>query len=130
MIQSNALQIPLKDESVQCVVTSPAYWRLRDYGTATWEGGRNGCDHKPAVEPRKNRNRNGLTGGLEYMASQEPSYNETCGKCGAKRIDSQLGLEKTPDCGMRGFMRIKNNLTGDQKRRVAQWLSGEGNHDE
>jgi len=28
----------LDDESVQCVVTSPPYWGLRDYGTATWEG--------------------------------------------------------------------------------------------
>ena len=24
------------DGSVQCVVTSPPYWGLRDYGTATW----------------------------------------------------------------------------------------------
>jgi len=29
----------LPDESVQCVVTSPPYWGLRDYGTAEWEGG-------------------------------------------------------------------------------------------
>ena len=33
----------LDDESVQCVVTSPPYWGLRDYGTATWEGGDEGC---------------------------------------------------------------------------------------
>ncbi len=31
MIQANSLNIPLKDESVQCVVTSPPYWGLRDY---------------------------------------------------------------------------------------------------
>ena len=29
----------LEPESVQCVVTSPPYWGLRDYGTGTWEGG-------------------------------------------------------------------------------------------
>src|SRR3990167_5255317 len=29
----------LPDESVHCVVTSPPYWGLRDYGTASWEGG-------------------------------------------------------------------------------------------
>src|SRR5262249_43320501 len=28
----------LPAESVQCVVTSPPYWGLRDYGTASWEG--------------------------------------------------------------------------------------------
>ncbi len=32
IIQANALQIPLANESVQCVVTSPPYWGLRDYG--------------------------------------------------------------------------------------------------
>ena len=37
--------LPLKDGSVQCVVTSPPYWGLRDYGTATWAGGDVGCDH-------------------------------------------------------------------------------------
>jgi len=32
--------------SVNCCVTSPPYWGLRDYGTATWEGGDTGCDHQ------------------------------------------------------------------------------------
>lgn len=29
----------LQAESIQCVVTSPPYWGLRDYGTGSWEGG-------------------------------------------------------------------------------------------
>lgn len=37
VMQGDALHLPLADESVQCVVTSPPYWGLRDYGTATWE---------------------------------------------------------------------------------------------
>ncbi len=32
LIRGNALRIPLADESVQCCVTSPPYWSLRDYG--------------------------------------------------------------------------------------------------
>lgn len=32
LIQGNSLHIPLKDESVQCCVTSPPYYGLRDYG--------------------------------------------------------------------------------------------------
>ena len=32
IIQSDARQIPLQDESVQCVITSPPYYGLRDYG--------------------------------------------------------------------------------------------------
>ncbi len=32
ILNGDASHIPLKDESVQCVVTSPPYWGLRDYG--------------------------------------------------------------------------------------------------
>ena len=31
--------------SVQCCVTSPPYYGLRDYGTAQWDGGDVRCDH-------------------------------------------------------------------------------------
>ena len=32
IVNANALHIPLKDKSIQCCVTSPPYWGLRDYG--------------------------------------------------------------------------------------------------
>jgi DNA modification methylase len=35
----------LPDNSVDCCVTSPPYWGLRDYGTAKWIGGDINCDH-------------------------------------------------------------------------------------
>ena len=35
----------LDGKSVQCVVTSPPYWGLRDYGTAKWKDGDDNCDH-------------------------------------------------------------------------------------
>ncbi len=46
IIQASAAAIPLPDESVHCVVTSPPYWGLRSYGTPpqVW-GGDLGCDH-------------------------------------------------------------------------------------
>lgn len=34
LTQADALNIPLRDKSVQCVVTSPPYWGLRNYGVA------------------------------------------------------------------------------------------------
>jgi DNA modification methylase len=34
LIQADARSIPLRDGCVQCVVTSPPYWGLRDYGVA------------------------------------------------------------------------------------------------
>ena len=38
----------LPDESVDCVVTSPPYFGLRDYGTGEWVGGDPNCDHEAA----------------------------------------------------------------------------------
>ena len=38
LIQADARQIPLADGCVQCVVTSPPYFGLRDYGTANQIG--------------------------------------------------------------------------------------------
>jgi len=98
VIQANALHIPLKDESVQMVCTSPPYWGLRDYGTATWEGGKNGCDHK-VKSARNDAGRVNIDGfhGSSDGDKGDINYSEVCGKCGAKRIDNQLGLEKTPE---------------------------------
>lgn len=88
----------MPDESVNCVVTSPPYWGLRDYKTATWDGGDEGCDHKRASQPRNERPLGSFhSGSDENNDSREPSYKGICGKCGAKRIDQQLGLEATPE---------------------------------
>ncbi len=109
----------LPAESVHCVVTSPPYWGLRDYGTAIWEGGDAACDHsitRPAV--RK------LSGGCASWSTREASLvsRDVCRKCGARRIDRQLGLEATPSCGGSGLMRIRRALTKDQKERVVQTI--------
>ena len=42
---ARAVMAEMPAESVHCVVTSPPYWGLRDYGTATWDGeiGRASC---------------------------------------------------------------------------------------
>lgn len=60
--------------SVDCVMTSPPYWSLRDYGTATWAGGDADCPHPT-------------------NAGSGPAV---CGRCGAVRVDRQYGLEPTP----------------------------------
>jgi DNA modification methylase len=82
---------------VQMCVTSPPYWGLRDYGTATWEGGDPECDHKkPGAtklfgNPEFNENR------PSREATDTVGYRDICGKCGATRIDAQVGLEATPE---------------------------------
>jgi site-specific DNA-methyltransferase (cytosine-N4-specific) len=89
----------LADNSVQCVVTSPPYFGLRDYGTGTWEGGDPSCGHRKIVDPSKSIASSRLqsphaSGGIGHRYE---GYRHTCGKCGARRIDQQIGLEQTPE---------------------------------
>lgn len=85
----------LHPQQFNTVVTSPPYWGLRDYGTATWKGGDADCDHKNhrdgagradgVVDDRGQRSRDGVG-----------SMGGDCKRCGATRIDQQIGLERTP----------------------------------
>jgi DNA modification methylase len=91
----------LPSASVQTCVTSPPYFGLRDYGTAQWQGGSAECDHsgKP-MSTRAGFNeryfgRESATGNKQDEL-REP-FKAICGKCGAHRIDSQIGLESTPE---------------------------------
>ncbi len=68
--------------SVNCIVTSPPYFGLRDYGTASWEGGNPDCEHRV---------------GNQVQDNKAPGADaSTCKLCGAKRVDQQIGLEDTP----------------------------------
>lgn len=87
------------DGSVQCCVTSPPYWGLRDYGTAQWEGGDEGCDHRPPSRQGKGERATNNSHGKPVPGTGDHGapYRDLCGKCGARRIDQQIGLEKTPE---------------------------------
>jgi DNA modification methylase len=81
-------------ESVQTCITSPPYFGLRDYGTGRWEGGDGDCDHDE-YQRRRNAGSQPSTGAAGN-ALRDGAPPRSC-KCGAKRIDSQLGLEPTPE---------------------------------
>ena len=81
------------DGFVNCCISSPPYWGLRDYGTANWEGGDTKCDHKGKPFATANK----LHEGQPKNELHKEFFKEICGKCGAKRIDEQIGLESTPD---------------------------------
>lgn len=83
----------LPEGCVDLCVTSPPYWGLRDYGTAEWEDGDAACDHSPA---RANGAESStLGGGQATNGHKQEAYRGTCAKCGARRIDQQMGLEPT-----------------------------------
>ena len=80
----------LPDECVHCCVTSPPYYGLRDYGTARWDGGDPACDHQlPCDAPNGNKGQPTTHPGRHV--------SRFCAKCGAFKIDEQIGLEGTPE---------------------------------
>lgn len=95
LYSGDSLQVlqQLKDGYVQCVVTSPPYWGLRNYGTGRWVGGDPECPHSFGQETR-----GGLT---EKQRSNTGSFADEkirgCPVCGARWVDPGLGLEGTPD---------------------------------
>jgi len=76
----------IESESINCVITSPPYWNLRDYQTDLWEGGNIDCDHKIPINEVDPKNPQGTSHNVRFI-------KENCYKCGAKRIDKQIGLE-------------------------------------
>lgn len=94
----------LPDESVHCVTTSPPYWGLRDYGTGRWEGGAPECAHTfiRGGTARTRLHEHGATRTEESVKAAlakvpHATYKSYCKRCGARRIDDQLGLEDTPE---------------------------------
>ena len=84
----------LPDESVQTCVTSPPYYGLRDYGTGTWHGGDPGCEHKVRENPG-GHGTSTLQGGTATAGYQREGLRGLCPRCGAVRVDRQIGLERT-----------------------------------
>ncbi len=107
ILKADARRIPLADESVQCVVTSPPYWGLRKYAgeqELVW-GGRQDCEHGWGTERTRRQSGGwqggadtGLEGGLPAGQASFPhkdraSYSDICVHCGAWR--GAYGLEPT-----------------------------------
>jgi len=115
-------------QSIHCCVTSPPYFGLRDYGTATWEGGDAECDHIDAdkLAERHRQRKSMIAFGEQCDGStrtrvhddqigKDCQYLKSCRKCGAIRIDSQIGLEPTPEdfvAAMRAVFGGKDNAVG------------------
>lgn len=88
----------MPDGVVQCVVTSPPYYGLRDYGTARWEGGDPNCRHEAPAWADDPGDLPGMSEGGALGANAAKWHRRTggiCPRCGARRVDRQIGLEPT-----------------------------------
>lgn len=90
----------LPADHFDCVVTSPPYWGLRDYGTGRWEGGDPDCSHErvganrtPWANSVKGPSNPGKNGGT--YANMTKFVGGRCARCGAIYSDSQIGMEMT-----------------------------------
>lgn len=118
-------------ESVQCVVTSPPYWGLRDYGLSpqVWGGAREGCKHRW----RKDRYRledhgdEGETDGLEGSRENQRATRlgevtaGTCLRCGAWM--GSLGLEPTPELYVQHLVEVLSEVFRVLRADGTLWLN-------
>ena len=84
-------------KSARTCVTSPPYYGLRDYGTATWIGGDPNCNHRRDSKVKAENCNTGHKNHDEMYGVGDAIYKTVCPKCGAIRQDSQIGLEETPE---------------------------------
>ena len=107
----------LDNHSIDCVVTSPPYWGLRDYGTAKWQGGNPNCKHTindGTYDPKK---------GTMVERPDRSSDKSKCIKCGAKRIDKQLGLEPTYQEHIQNIVELFRAIKPKLKDSATIWLN-------
>jgi DNA modification methylase len=115
----------LPTESVHCVVTSPPYWGLRDYGTGRWVGGDVDCDHRsPTMREGRNEDRQKLAGSAATNSYQNIlAHNARCGKCGAEKIDQQIGLERSVDEHVAALVTLFREVRRVLRKDGTFWLN-------
>ena len=108
----------LPDASAQCVVTSPPYYGLRDYGTASWDGGRPDCPHRVGGQVQDNKAPGAIVAGVR------PGVDASrCLDCGARRVDLQIGLERSPDEYVETMVAVFREVRRVLALRGTLWLN-------
>ena len=105
-------------------------WGLRDYGTASWDGGDAVCDHLmplmggiKASTLNAKRDENGWLAEDGKSQPNKQVYRELCGKCGARRIDAQRGLEATPELYVERMVAVFREVRRVLRADGACWLN-------
>lgn len=109
----------LPDESIDCVVTSPPYWGLRDYKTEPliWDGAFD-CEHEWGDEIVAEQLSTPKDWHEETQFSSKSSF---CQKCGAWR--GQLGLEPDPNLYIKHLTDIFDQVKRVLKPSGTCWVN-------
>lgn len=127
ILQGDARALPLRDGCVDCVVTSPPYFGLRDYGTSKWSGGDPDCPHRGHPRPRndtsgRRQKRFGSTRGHQPSKQAYRHVRNRC-SCGAVRDDSQIGLEGSHGVYVDQIVAVFREVRRVLKDRGTVWLN-------
>jgi DNA modification methylase len=114
---------------VQCCVTSPPYWGLRDYGHRRWFSGDNpDCEHGEVKEAgyEGHRGNKGQVPQTKWPNQQEyPQHSEaklySCQQCGAWY--GQIGLEPTPEEYVRHLVEVFREVRRVLRDDGTFWLN-------
>ena len=110
------------DCSIDCCVTSPPYFGLRDYGTGSWVGGDPNCDHSAAeivhgyTKKTNGKQKSNVGAGMK-------TYRNVCPTCGAVREDKQVGLEQSPEIYVERLVSIFHEVKRALKDDGTLWLN-------
>ena len=137
LICASANALPLEDESVQCVVTSPPYWGLRQYAgeqEQVW-GGDSACAHEWVMSAPEKVGRNDTD--AASLARRAAAYNTGAGAgnippaeaivrggycaCGAWR--GALGLEPTPELYVEHMVEVFREVRRVLRKDGTLWLN-------
>lgn len=127
LVHGNATKIPLPDNTVDCIVTSPPYYGLRKYeGTfaQAWEytPEQERCEHSWNIAKLK-----GTTGGKSdkqvsnFGSFVDGSQYAICEKCGA--FYGELGNEPTLNLYIQNMLLVGKELYRIMKPTATLWLN-------
>lgn len=109
--------------SVDCVVTSPPYWGLRDYGTGRWTGGDPNCRHSTGRGSNLAQTKYPAADTYPPAAAHRGGHPSLCQRCGARRIDRQIGLEPDPDSYIGSLRGVFDQLRRVVTATATVWLN-------
>jgi len=130
LLQGDALSLlkTLSDASIQCCITSPPYYALRDYQTEPllWDADPS-CTHEWETILQKDdhgdngMNGSGLKGGLETQGQTRfEKRSAFCLRCGAWH--GSLGLEPTPDLYISHLVQIFREVHRVLRKDGTLWV--------
>lgn len=129
VLKGDALTVlkTLPSESINCTMTSPPYWGLRDYGIEPiiWDGDAD-CEHEWGKARKIPATTQWNTGGVfdpknRKVVQEEKYIGQFCSKCGAWK--GSLGLEPTFDLYIKHLCNIFDEVKRVTRNDGTCWVN-------